>query len=229
MLFTTFGQFVVLLLLFFGGLVLGLGLHPGSRKWRKRLYAESEAYSAYRRKAETQIREGNARIAELERENEALKGPVAAPEALTEPSPEPAPEPATAAEAAEQDADAPADEKPAPRYAYAPALGLALPVAASAAVSAFPPPLAAPEPEPVAEADDLSRLRGVDEPLKERLADLGMTHFADIENLSAEDEMALEKRLDLPAGRIASEQWRDQATLLRTGKAKLHNTRFPDS
>lgn len=220
MLFTTFGQFVALLVLFFGGLMLGLGLHPGGRKWRKRLYAESEAYSAYRRKAETQIREGTARITELERENDALKGVSATSKAVAEPTTETRiVEPADAK-------DDPAAGESVPRFAYAPALGLALPVAASAAVSAFPSPTPAPEPEPVVEADDLSRLRGVDEPLRARLADLGVKRFADIEDLSAEDEMALERRLDLPAGRIASEQWRDQATLLRTGKTKVHRTRF---
>ncbi|WP_052216083.1 hypothetical protein [Sphingomonas sp. ERG5] len=187
MLFTSFGQVVVLVLLFFGGLCLGLGLHPGGKKWRKRLYAESEAYSAYRRKAEAKISEGSARIAELERDNASLRGQpeVAPPVAVPDP---PSPALASAEPGAEPvvEPDLPAEGNP----------------------------------------DDLSRLRGVDEPLREKLAGLGVTRFADIEQMSAEDEMALEQRLGIPAGLITSEQWRDQAALLRAGKTEEHGARF---
>ncbi|MES2056842.1 MAG: hypothetical protein V4564_12960 [Pseudomonadota bacterium] len=187
MLFTSFGQVVVLVLLFFGGLCLGLGLHPGGKKWRKRLYAESEAYSAYRRKAEAKISEGSARIAELERDNASLRGQpeVARPVAVPDP---PSPALASAEPGAEPvvEPDLPAEGNP----------------------------------------DDLSRLRGVDEPLREKLAGLGVTRFADIEQMSAEDEMALEQRLGIPAGLITSEQWRDQAALLRAGKTEEHGARF---
>lgn len=74
--------------------------------------------------------------------------------------------------------------------------------------------------------DDLSRMRGVDAAMNTRLFGLGVTSFDDIVHLSQEDEMALEQRLDLPAGYITREQWRDQAGLLRFGKDAEFNERF---
>jgi predicted flap endonuclease-1-like 5' DNA nuclease len=215
MLFNSLGQFVVLALLLFGGVILGLGLHPGGKKWRRRLYEESEAYSNYRRKAEAQIRDGNARIAELEQENAALKEsadkagpsiagtePGAAPVVTAAPVIAPEPE-ATAVETI-------ADAEP-----------IAAPVAASAAVAAFPLRDAGD-----ADGDDLSRIRGIDDTLKAKLAALDVTSFADLAKLSDEDEMALEQRLDIPAGYILRERWRDQATLLRAGETEEHRTLF---
>src|SRR3569623_2202428 len=77
-----------------------------------------------------------------------------------------------------------------------------------------------------ARRDDLMRLRGVDETIETRLAGLGVTSYDDIVHLSQEDEMALEQRLDLPAGYITREQWRDQADLLRFGKDAEFEERF---
>jgi predicted flap endonuclease-1-like 5' DNA nuclease len=103
---------------------------------------------------------------------------------------------------------------------------------------------APPAPEPVVEAaapaaeapaktwfgaarrDDLTRMRGIDATMNTRLFGLGVTSFDDIVHLSQEDEMALEQRLDLPAGYITREQWRDQAGLLRFGKEEEFNERF---
>ena len=93
------------------------------------------------------------------------------------------------------------------------------------------------EPAPAAEApaktwfgaakrDDLTRMRGVDAMMNTRLFGLGVTSFDDIVHLSQEDEMALEQRLNLPAGYITREQWRDQAGLLRFGKDEEFNERF---
>ncbi|MFX7705345.1 hypothetical protein ABTJ74_20115, partial [Acinetobacter baumannii] len=72
----------------------------------------------------------------------------------------------------------------------------------------------------------LSRLRGLDEGLAEKLHALGVTRFEDIEKLSAEDEIALEERLGVPAGYIAREQWRSQAALLRAGNEAEFNERY---
>lgn len=65
----------------------------------------------------------------------------------------------------------------------------------------------------------LTRIRGIDEGLAVRLAALGVSGLQDIETLSAQDEMALELRLGLAAGRIAHDQWRLQATLLARDEA----------
>ncbi|QNA84771.1 hypothetical protein G4G27_12785 [Sphingomonas sp. So64.6b] len=204
MLFNSLGQFIVLALLLFGGVILGLGLHPGGKKWRRRLYEESEAYSNYRRKAEAQIGEGKARIAELEQENVALKESVDRAETpITAPAIAPQPESVTA----EPDAK--------------PIAVQAAPVAASAAIAAFPP-----RDIDGSHGDDLTRIRGIDDALKAKLAALDMTSFADIAKLSDEDEMALEQRLDLPAGFILRERWRDQATLLSAGKTEEHRELF---
>ncbi|MGY4397820.1 putative flap endonuclease-1-like 5' DNA nuclease [Sphingomonas sp. UYAg733] len=204
MLFNSLGQFMVLALLLIGGVILGLGLHPGGRKWRRRLYEESEAYSNYRHKAEVQIGEGKARIADLEQENAALKEqadkagpPIAAPATITDPV-SIAPEP-----------DA------------APIAVRAAPLATSAAVAAFPL-----RDSGGSGGDDLSRIRGIDDAMRAKLAALDMTSFADIAKLSDEDEMALEQRLDIPAGFILRERWRDQATLLSAGKTEEHRALF---
>ncbi|MEO8374818.1 MAG: hypothetical protein ABI471_06305 [Sphingomonas bacterium] len=74
--------------------------------------------------------------------------------------------------------------------------------------------------------NDLTQIRGIDGGLNNRLFGLGVTRFADIEKLSAQDEMALEQRLNVPAGFIAREQWREQAALLRAGNFAEHSARF---
>ncbi len=74
--------------------------------------------------------------------------------------------------------------------------------------------------------NDLTQIRGIDGVLNTRLFGLGVTRFADIEKLSAVDEMALEQRLNVPVGFIAREQWREQAALLRAGNFAEHSNRF---
>lgn len=84
MLFTTLPQLIVLAVLLIGGIFIGLGLHPGGAKWKKRFNAESANYAKFRRDADHSLREANQRIAALERENAALvdreakTGPIAA-------------------------------------------------------------------------------------------------------------------------------------------------------
>jgi predicted flap endonuclease-1-like 5' DNA nuclease len=199
MLFTSSAQLIVLLLLFLAGLLLGMGLRSGGKKWRKRFNDESGNYAQFRRDADTKLREANRRVTELERENAELRD-------------------TRSAETATPVVTAPG----------------ATPVAAAATVSAFSPE---PLPEPAAEGPkkgwfiaghrDLGAIRGIDAVLKTRLAALSVTRFEDITGLSAEDEMALEQRLALPAGYIAREQWREQATLLQDGKDAEHAERFP--
>jgi predicted flap endonuclease-1-like 5' DNA nuclease len=74
--------------------------------------------------------------------------------------------------------------------------------------------------------DDLTRLRGVDAELAERLKTENVDRFAELANLSDQEEIALERRLDLPAGYIMKEQLREQARLLVDGQEDEHAQRF---
>jgi len=74
--------------------------------------------------------------------------------------------------------------------------------------------------------DNLSRIRGVD-PARERLLnDIGVKTYREIETMTGDEEAALEKRLGLPSGTIANEQWREQASLLQSGNDEEHLRRF---
>ncbi|MBR0552370.1 hypothetical protein [Stakelama marina] len=71
--------------------------------------------------------------------------------------------------------------------------------------------------------DNLSRIRGIDERMEAHLNAEGVKTYAAIEGLSAEEETALEDKLDMERGRIARENWREQATMLREGKEEEHS------
>lgn len=84
MLFSTPTQFAALVLALVAGWLLGLASHPGGRKWKERYAAERDAHAAARRDADARLAEArnhvdtraterDARIAELERENERLR------------------------------------------------------------------------------------------------------------------------------------------------------------
>ncbi|WNO53335.1 hypothetical protein [Stakelama saccharophila] len=70
--------------------------------------------------------------------------------------------------------------------------------------------------------DNLSRIRGIDEPLEKRLNEHGIKTYKAIEVMTAEDADKLEAKLDLGAGRIEREHWREQAAMLREGKDEDH-------
>ena len=83
MLFTTPTQYAVLALLFVAGWRFGLASHPGGAKWKTRYATERDAHAATRREADARAAEhrtgvderystAQARIAELERENDRL-------------------------------------------------------------------------------------------------------------------------------------------------------------
>ena len=212
MLFSTLPQLIALIVLFLSGIFLGLGLHPGGQKWRKRFRDESNNYAQYRSNADLRFREAKARIDELEREltlaqvNEAVTHRVPSKTVV---------KPSTILAAAT------ADKTP-----------LALTTVEELATPSEPVPAAtgaAPRASWFSkdDADDLGRIRSVDPALKDRLHDLGMTRYEDITSLSALDEMALEQRLGVPAGFITREQWRDQATLLQAGRSDDHAEQFP--
>jgi len=256
MLFSTPSQFVVLGLLFFIGLIFAFVIHPGGGKWKKLYQEEVEENASYRNDADNEIRAAKRRIADLERDIAALQAeraePVAAvlePEPVVEAVPvaaepvaeapmlavvpdpvveaEPVPEPARVIEAEW----APAPD-PEPVIAPAPALAAEAAPAAEIVEPAPPAPEVATAPVldkawlGAAGYNDLTQIRGIDSTLNNRLFGLGVTRFADVEKLSAEDEIALEQRLSVPAGFIAREQWRDQAALLRAGNFAEHSARF---
>ena len=241
MLFSTPPQFVVLGLVFFIGLIFAFVIHPGGRKWKNLYQEEVEDNAAYRNDADNEIRAQKKRIAELEKVLEQKPAEIApvieaprAPVHLVETGPiEAAPVEAAPLEAAPVEAvAAPAVIEAAPVVEAAPVAE----VAPAPVIIATAPIAASDEPAVPDDAkkawlgaagyNDLTRIRGIDSVLNNRLFGLGVTRFADIEKLSAEDEIALEQRLNVPAGFIAREQWRDQAALLRAGNNAEHEARF---
>ncbi|GAM00193.1 hypothetical protein [Sphingomonas parapaucimobilis] len=80
MLFTSTTQFAVLGLVLIAGWLFGLASHPGGRKWRNRYATERDAHAAQVKDTEAKLSAAQARIAELEKENQRLLSaqPVAA-------------------------------------------------------------------------------------------------------------------------------------------------------
>ena len=74
--------------------------------------------------------------------------------------------------------------------------------------------------------DNLARIRGVDEAREKRLNELGIKTYREIEKMTPDDEAALEQRLEMEKGAIATEEWREQAALLRAGNEDEHAERF---
>jgi predicted flap endonuclease-1-like 5' DNA nuclease len=74
--------------------------------------------------------------------------------------------------------------------------------------------------------DNLARIRGVDTVREQQLNELGVKTYSEIENLTGDEEASLEKRLGLPSGTIASQHWREQASLLRAGSDDEHGRRY---
>ncbi len=212
MLFTTPSQFAVLGLLLFVGWVFGFASHPGGKRWRAAYDEERLGHAQYRDEAEGQLRDVDGRIGALERDNQALERRNAE---LT-------------AELERARSDRPSTVAPALAGA---AVGV---VAASAARPAFANPEPALSVKPPerrgwfdwGKSDDLTRLRGVDGEIDAKLKAEKVNTYAELAGLSDQDEIALERRLDLPAGYIQREQWRDQAKLLAAGDTAGHDERF---
>lgn len=74
--------------------------------------------------------------------------------------------------------------------------------------------------------DDLTKLRGVDGDLARLLKGEGVERYADLADLSDQDELALERRIDLPAGYITRERLREQARLLADGRTDEYARAF---
>ncbi len=74
--------------------------------------------------------------------------------------------------------------------------------------------------------DNLSRIHGIDEATEQALRAEGIKTYAAIEGLTPADEAALEDRLGFGRGRIAQQQWREQAAMLREGHDEEHSRRW---
>jgi predicted flap endonuclease-1-like 5' DNA nuclease len=106
--------------------------------------------------------------------------------------------------------------------------------AAAAAAPVAAAAVAAPDPEPGQGwrgwfgwgRDNLSRIKGIDEAREKRLNELGIKTYREIEKMTADDEAALEQRLEMDKGAIAAEHWREQAALLRAGNEDEHAKKF---
>ena len=72
MLFTTPTQWIALVVALIAGWLFGLASHPGGRKWKERYADERAVHGANRKQFDARLAEANARIRELEQENERL-------------------------------------------------------------------------------------------------------------------------------------------------------------
>lgn len=68
-----------------------------------------------------------------------------------------------------------------------------------------------------APADDFTRIRAIDAALQDRIHELGITRFYELASLSVEDVEELEDVLEIARGRVAHENWLQQAHILATG------------
>ena len=76
--FQTPTQWVALALTLLAGWLLGLGSASGGARWRERFEDEEIEHASYRHQAETDLREANRRIRDLEAEVEKLRKAAAA-------------------------------------------------------------------------------------------------------------------------------------------------------
>jgi predicted flap endonuclease-1-like 5' DNA nuclease len=204
--FQTMTQFAALGLTLVAGWLLGLASSSGGRKWRERYMEQDVENAGYRDRAENDLRDNARRIRDLEVERDRLQNELAA---------------ATAAAAAARDESEDRQLSPVAETVRhdPPVAAAAVPVAAAAAAA------------PTSGwrgwgRDNLVRIRGIDEAREQRLNELGIKTYNEIEKMTAEDEAALEQRLGLDPGAIAAGEWREQAALLRAGNEDEHARRF---
>lgn len=76
-------------------------------------------------------------------------------------------------------------------------------------------------------SDDLTLIRGIGPSGHERLNELGIRRYKDVEKLDDRQVAELEGGLGVPAGHVEREGWREQAKLLREGKADEHGKLYP--
>lgn len=94
---------------------------------------------------------------------------------------------------------------------------------AEAEVAPPPPP---PPATPVAQGDDLSRIKGLGPKLQALLPTLGITRYAEIAAMSDTDLAELDSKLGAFAGRPARDQWVEQAKLLAADDTAGYEAKF---
>lgn len=137
--------------------------------------------------------------------------PAAAP---VEPEPQPAP-PETPASSAEP-AETIVEPEPAPAEA-APVEPVEATPPAAPEPAPTPEPAAAPEPAPAAKADNLQLIKGLGPKLAGLLNGLGVTAFQQIADWTEADIAAIDPQLGAFQGRIARDNFVDQAGYLARG------------
>jgi len=184
--------------------------------------AVAAAAAAARAAAEAEAAAARALEAEQEPEPEAetapapdaAAGPVAEPEVVVlEAEP---PEPAS-----EMTAAPVADLPIVPAEPVEPAAPAEQPVADAPVAETPVAEVAAAHAEP---ADDLKRIRGIDQALEDRLTALGVRRFADIAAWSSDDVQRMNQSLGL-VGRIEQENWIEQADILARGSDTNYSRR----
>lgn len=101
-------------------------------------------------------------------------------------------------------------------------------IAEPAATTPAPPP-AEPPAAPAAqsgEGDDLTRIKGLGPKLAARLAELGVTRFAQIAAWDDSDIERIDAQLGRFQGRIRRDAWVEQAKLLESGDESAFAARF---
>jgi predicted flap endonuclease-1-like 5' DNA nuclease len=79
---------------------------------------------------------------------------------------------------------------------------------------------------PIGTPDNLQLIKGVGEKLDAMLQSIGVFHFRQIANWSADDVAMVDTKLAQFKGRIVRDQWVEQANLLADGKFDEFNARF---
>lgn len=213
--------FAVLALAFVVGIALGYICNRAGEVWRRRFIVERDYYSSYRDQSDAVLRGKLNRIARLEGERHG--DPPAPAEVIAiaplPPLPDSTPAEPDAPLPATTDEAAPPPAEPAPPVPRHPELETDFFGPAPVPEAVIAPSLPATEEAEALPIDSetrhlLTRLGGLTPDLADKLDGLGVRSLTDIETLSAEDEMALEMRLGVPAGFIARHQWRLQAALL---------------
>lgn len=77
-----------------------------------------------------------------------------------------------------------------------------------------------------ADADDLTRIKGVGPKLRARLGELGVTRFDQIANWTDADIARIDASLGTFAGRPTRDNWVEQAKLLATGDKAAYEAKF---
>lgn len=80
--------------------------------------------------------------------------------------------------------------------------------------------------DPNGQRNDLTRIRGIDHANEVRLNEADIHLYGDLSRVGDDETAGLEGRIGATLGTIAREEWREQATLLASGRLDEHRARF---